>query len=104
MVVYKRKMRDRIGKWLLGFVLFALVLTVTFAQVDGSNYPTADDRNQTAVANQETADQPSTQAPGDGDPGNDRPTDAVPEPMTIVLLGAGLGGMYLWRRRKANQA
>lgn len=35
MVLYKRKIRYTIGKWILAAIIFILAMTVTFANVEG---------------------------------------------------------------------
>jgi hypothetical protein len=37
MVVYREKERPSIGKWILAALIFIIVMTVTFADVEGAN-------------------------------------------------------------------
>lgn len=39
---------------------------------------------------------------GDGDGGGDGGPAPIPEPSTFLLLGAGLGGLAMWRKRRIN--
>ena len=89
-------------KWVLAALLFVLVLTFTVAEVNGLNIPpTNPDATTPAIADQTQADpynemyaqqQTCMQPP-------EPPMNPVPEPTTIMLLAAGLGGVIINRLR-----
>ena len=85
MTVYKRNSTQPL-KWLLGLVVFILAMTVTFADVYGTEtVGVGGSSTNSADANSESAD--SCPQP-------------VPEPTTLILIGGGLSAMYLARRRR----
>jgi len=85
MTVYKRNSTQPL-KWLLGLVVFILVMTITFADVYGKETIGVGGSNSINTAN--------------GDASVDCPPQPVPEPTTLILLGSGLSAMYLARRRR----
>jgi len=99
MTFYKKKEHHSL-KWLLAAIIFILALSVTFSDVYGFTYPNQrNDINNTDQIDI-TIDQSNQCDEPNDDP--DRPPDDIPEPATILLLAAGLGGMYLKRRKSAK--
>jgi len=86
MTVYKRKSTQPL-KWLVGLVIFILAMTITFADVYGTETIGAGGATNTATAS-------------DTDTPAQCPPKPVPEPTTLILLGGGLSAMYLARRRR----
>ena len=81
MMIYMRDNRHRF-KWVLGFVIFVLVLSVTFSDVYGVD------------TYQRTTDQAIKDSP------DTSPPSAVPEPTTLILLASGLVALRLLYRKK----
>ena len=98
MTVYRQKTSQPL-KWLVALIVFALAMGVTFTDVygyDGSSSAGAgndNDNNQNGAGN----DNLTTSNDRTGSP------SAIPEPTTLILLGGGLGVLYVVRRwRKKN--
>ncbi|MCB2231183.1 PEP-CTERM sorting domain-containing protein [bacterium] len=100
MVVYRRTSSTWL-KWVLFVIVFILGMTVTFDDVYG--FGVDNGRKRTDVRQ----DQPkhnhdwSYDKPGDNE--NENPPAAVPEPTTLLLMGAGLGAVYIAKRRGAKK-
>ena len=97
MTFYKKKERHSL-KWLLAAIIFILALGITFSDVYSFTYP--HQRNNDTY-NTDQVDLSITQANQCDEPTDnpDKPPEDIPEPTTILLLAAGLGGMYLKRRK-----
>lgn len=80
--VYRRPEGQTL-KWLLALIVFILVMTMTFDEVFGGD-PIGRTDNGAGVTQSSDEAAPS----------------AVPEPTTLILLGGGLGALYLARRRR----
>jgi hypothetical protein len=100
MTLYKKKELHSL-KWLLAAIIFILALSVTFSDVYGFTYPNQCNNN---VNYTDQLDVTVIQANQCDEPNNnpDRPPEDIPEPATILLLAAGLGGMYLKRRKNVK--
>ncbi len=96
MVTYRRKEHGTLGKWVLAIIIFILGLTVTFASVDGFEFPKKTKTSTDTVAAQESS--PPIQPPETTLP--DQPQDSVPEPATLLLVAAGIGAAYLVRKKR----
>ncbi len=81
MMIYRQNSRHRL-KWILGFVIFVLMLSVTFDNAYGQ------DNTRTSTGNL-----------SEGSPGSSPPS-GVPEPTTLVLLASGLVALRLMQRKK----
>ncbi|HOD65133.1 MAG TPA: PEP-CTERM sorting domain-containing protein [candidate division Zixibacteria bacterium] len=81
-------------KWVIAVIIFVIVLTVAFDDVFGVWIPQSD--NEESVGAVESPD-----VHGDAKVYSDEPPPQVPEPGTLILLGAGLAAMRLLRPKKA---
>ena len=81
MMIYVRNNSYRF-KWILAFVVFILMMTVTFDDVYGVDT----DQN---VSNYADNNSPETSPPPE-----------VPEPATLILLASGLVALRLMYRKK----
>ena len=101
MMVYK-KSHSQPFKWLLAFVVFILVMSITFSDVYGIQVNTSQDNSAEAASTSNEVsfeDVQSTQessTPPDEGPGSS--TVPVPEPMTLILVAGGLTAIYAARR------
>lgn len=80
--VYRRPEGQTL-KWLLALIVFILVMTMTFDEVFGGDPSGRIDNGASATQG-----------------GDEAAPSAVPEPTTLILLGGGLGALYLARRRR----
>lgn len=105
-MIYTRQNKHRF-KWLLGFVIFVLVLSVTFDEVFGLGVPPPGANGNGSLG----GDLPDWYAyrldtyeyadnAGPGCPETSTPPE-VPEPATLILLASGLGVLHLMRRKNA---
>ncbi len=91
MIMYRRR-RSQPLKWVIALIIFILAMTITFDDVSGINVPKSG--NASADQQSEVYDQPGNeQTSGKNAPG-------IPEPGTLILVGVGIGAMYILRRRK----
>lgn len=84
-------------KWLVALFIFLFAMGFTVDEVSGVNIPktTSEDRGSEQPA------PPVDQATDDDvDPSPTNPPPEIPEPMTLILVGAGLGALHFARRRK----
>ena len=84
MMIYMRNNRHRV-KWILAFVVFVLVMTVTFDDVYGINTDRTDQQPPDYVDHGSTGTSPPPE---------------VPEPATLILLASGLVALRLMHRKK----
>ncbi|MGD8922839.1 MAG: PEP-CTERM sorting domain-containing protein [Candidatus Zixiibacteriota bacterium] len=96
MVTYKRKEHGTLGKWVLAIIIFILGLTVTFASVDGFEFPKKSSTDTTRTVQESSP--PAVQPPETTLP--DQPQDSVPEPATLLLVAAGIGVAYIVRKKR----
>jgi len=89
MTIYEREESHWL-KWLLGAIIFVLILTVTFDNVYGVGVPSGSNDGTNSVQ----------QAPAGTDGSESTPPPEVPEPATLLLLVSGLGALHLIQRRK----
>ncbi len=95
MNVYKKTERHPL-KWIAALLVFLLVMGFTVDQVYGINIPTNVSEN-----GEQTVQPPDQKSDGNNDPSPAcPPPPEIPEPMTLILMGAGLGALHLARRRK----
>ena len=95
MTVYKRKPSQPL-KWLVALIVFTLAMGVTFSDVYG-----LDGTVTIGADNVDNSDQGLADGnPSPSDDSTDRPTTAIPEPTTLILLAGGLSALYIARRRK----
>ncbi len=102
MVVYRRNLRSligSIGKWVIAAIIFILAMTVTWDDVHGFSLS-----SQRPSAGIGYHSDPGTMMPVD----NTQPTpeeipQSVPEPLTLLLVGGGLGVAAVVRRIKNEQ-
>ena len=109
MTVYKRHEKHPF-RWVLGLVIFVLVLSVTFDEVFGLNLaptsPTggANLHNFSSQLGLSTYNVVSLEdpvgKPGMGSLATSIPPD-IPEPSTLILLAFGLGALCVIRRKRA---
>ncbi|MBU8934034.1 MAG: PEP-CTERM sorting domain-containing protein [candidate division Zixibacteria bacterium] len=96
MTIYQKTKQHPL-KWIAALFIFLLVMGFTVDEVHGVNIP-----KTISGAEQPTApvDQCNTDN-GDFAPcPSDDPPPEIPEPATLILMGAGLGALHLARRRK----
>ncbi|MBN1212356.1 MAG: PEP-CTERM sorting domain-containing protein [candidate division Zixibacteria bacterium] len=98
MTFYKKKEHHSL-KWLLAAIIFIIALSVTFSDVYGFTYPNQCNNNPNNTDQMDLTNTQANQCDGDSD-NPDKPPDDIPEPATIILLAAGLGGIY-WKSRKS---
>jgi hypothetical protein len=96
MIVYRRKLHSSIGKWLFAGALFVLILTVTFSDVGGINFP-----SKPSQGAQDPGETPTVSDSPTAPPTDRTPADAIPEPTTLLLVAAGLGTAYVLKRKKS---
>ena len=107
MTIYKNN-PARSLKWLVALIVFLLAMGITWSDVYG--YPNSRSANDTKSFQQvdtKNSDAPRSFGDDYGDDvtcGNDEPPAAIPEPTTLILLGSGLGTMYMVRRRRNRAA
>lgn len=87
MRVYRQKTEQPI-KWIIAALLFCLVLGWSLTDVYGTEIGN-DQKSDRNCGAESTVNTPPQQAPS-----------AVPEPTSILLLAAGLGGAVAYRRLK----
>ncbi len=93
-MLHKHTTRRHPLKWILAGILFVLVLTVTFDDAYGVWVPSSGD-GQEQAGNAEPVDQ---QFDINTTPIESQSTaPQIPEPATLILLGAGLAG---WQARR----
>lgn len=90
MNVYKSKPSQPL-KYLFALLVFLLIMSITWTEVSGYESGTASVSGDAAPAHLNSS--------GNGNASSVPPT-AVPEPGTIILLGSGLGAMYLMRKKR----
>ncbi|MFZ5979215.1 MAG: PEP-CTERM sorting domain-containing protein [Candidatus Zixiibacteriota bacterium] len=98
MTVYREK--EHISfKWIIGAIIFILAMTVTFSDVYGFNFPNRQNNNPAIddYNNSNCVMDYDDETCHEYDP--EKPPEDIPEPSTIILLAAGLSGLYLKKRK-----
>lgn len=96
MVLYRENSSPSIGKWIVAILIFVLVMTVTWDDVEGISFGAK--KTETTDAQQTPAEEQTES--GDTQQSPDQPPADIPEPATVLLLGTGLGVAYLAKRKK----
>ena len=99
MVLYREHRRNiigTIGKWLIAILIFVAVMTVTWDNVDGFSLTST--RTTGGVSYPSDPGVPTP--PVDFQPDQGDNPESVPEPTTLILLGSGLGLVWMVRRNR----
>ena len=109
MRIYQRK-ESHPMKWVIALIIFVLIMTVTWDEVEGITIPTNTSTSTTQTAdpsddnNSDPAPAPLSQRvlnDGGTDPstGDESVPSTIPEPGTLILLAGGITAFHLMRRR-----
>ncbi len=96
-----RQSKFRFIRWIIAAVVFILAMTITFTDVYGLNIPRYNYGNGSGNGHN-VAEHPASFAQ-EITPAADLNTECppeIPEPTTLLLMGAGLGALSLVRRRR----
>lgn len=96
MNVYKKTERHPL-KWIVALIIFMLAMGFTTNDVYGVNIPSGGSSSDGYEQPVSPADQGTD---GFSDPSPTCPPPEIPEPMTLILVGAGLGALHLARRKR----
>ena len=94
-----RQSKFRFLRWIIAAIVFILAMTITFTDVYGLNVPRYNHGNGNGYNVSEHPVSFAQEITPPADLSTESPS-VVPEPMTLLLMGAGLGALSLVRRRR----
>ena len=98
MTVYRNKEHVSF-KWIIGAIIFILAMTVTFSDVYGFNFPNRQNDQTFTGGENSIGCVVDFEPDGCREYDSEKPPEDIPEPSTIILLAAGLSGLYLKKRK-----
>ncbi|RLF29209.1 MAG: hypothetical protein DRN14_02695 [Thermoplasmata archaeon] len=101
MTIYQKTTQHSL-KWVVALLVFLLVMGFTTNQVYGLNVPSTVYDNNGSEQPLPPSDQGDYDDGGTTTPDDECPPE-IPEPITLILMGTGLGVLHLSRRFKKAQ-